>query len=146
MSPANYRPPFERQTEIDLAHAGTQWFFSAQKELLCRGRMQLWTSSCSTSVQEGYRDIYSKLYLFLYICRSNLPFYIWAFSFFYLFFSLLSKVKERLLVPRYFTLHSNPTARRVAVPCDVRVSAINARSHSGKTWSRHAGNSSRAAR
>lgn len=89
-------------------------WFSAQKELLCRGRMQLWTSSWSTSVQEGYQDIYSKLYLFIYICRSNLLFCIWAFAsfFFYLFFSLFSKVKGRLLVSRYFTLHSNSNARR----------------------------------
>lgn len=42
------------------------WFFCS-KEPLCRGRMHLWTSIWSTSVQEGYQHIYLKLYLSIFV-------------------------------------------------------------------------------
>lgn len=113
MSLANCRLPFKLQLKLNSRMQGCRslyMWFSAQKKLVCRRRMQLWTSSWSTSVQEGCQDIYLKLYLFIYVCRSNLLFYILVFLF-YLLFSLLSKEKERLHVSRFFTLHSNWTAR-----------------------------------
>lgn len=144
MSPAKYRPPFELQTEIDLAHAGTQeslhvisWSEGATVARTDATVDVFMVYLCPRGIS---RYLFKAVFIYLYLPVKFAVLYLSIF-FFYLFFSLLSQVKERLLVSR--TLHCTSTqllavlstrrGRRVAVPCDVRVSAINTRLHSGKT-------------
>lgn len=87
MSPANYRPPFELQTEIDLAHAGTQ---ESSRVIFCSEGATVSRTDATVDVFMVYlcprgisRYLFKAVFIYIYLPVKFAVLYLSIFSLFF---------------------------------------------------------------